>query len=255
MNRNTQSNCHVISISMLKPLHEILDLYFGFVVIKCKFLYFAKFWNATMLETRRYGCCFGEFVAWSTGYGSGSDSALWLKNGIGFRWYWAWFAWMANWMGWKLHGIGYQCMGCQAHGLQSARAHTKCAGPRKMRGPTQSARTRAKCAGCVMSAVDAKCADAREMRGPRFNCAGRTECAGRNCAERWVGRTAHAPPPHLPFHAHAMQPRFYSRGPRWALRVKNVLICAIFTLMKTKLYSLHTFLPRSPYTNTNQLWS
>ena len=43
-------------------------------------------------------------------------------------------------MVWKLHGKGYQCMGRQAHGLQSARAHAKCAGPRKVRGPTQSAR-------------------------------------------------------------------------------------------------------------------
>ena len=75
-NHITQSKCHAISISMLILLHEILDIYFGFVVIKCKFLYFAKFWNATRLETRRYGCCFGEFVARSTGYGGGSDSAL-----------------------------------------------------------------------------------------------------------------------------------------------------------------------------------
>ena len=65
-------------------LHEILDIYFGFVVINCKFLYFVKFWNATRLETRRYGCCFGKFVAWSTGYGGGSDSTLGLKNGIAF---------------------------------------------------------------------------------------------------------------------------------------------------------------------------
>ena len=95
-------------------------------------------------------------MAWSTGYGGGSDSALGLTNGIGFRWYWAWFAWIANWMGWKLHGKGYECMG---RGLQSARAHAKCVGPLKMRGPMQSAqaalwvrgtpsaRTRAKCVG------------------------------------------------------------------------------------------------------------
>ena len=43
-------------------------------------------------------------------------------------------------MGWKLHGKGYQCMGRQARRLQSARAHAKCAGPRKVRRPTHSAR-------------------------------------------------------------------------------------------------------------------
>ena len=90
------------------------------------------------------------------------------------------------------------------------------------RGPTQSVRARAKCTGCVMSAGDAKCADAHEMHGPRFNCAGRTEGEGRNCVERWVGRTADAPPPHLPFNAHAMQPRFHSRGLRWAAITRHV---------------------------------
>ena len=222
VNHITQRKCHAISISMLILLHEILDIYFGFVVIKRKFLHFAKFWNATRLETRWYGCCFGEFVAWSTGYGNGFDSALGLKNGIGFRWYWAWFAWIANWMGWQLHGKGYQCLGRQARGLQIAQSHAKCAGPRQVPGPMQSARAHAKCAGCIMSVGDGKCTDAREMRGPRFNCAGRTECTGRNCVERWVGRTAHAPPPHWPFNAHAMQPRFHSRGPRWAAIARHV---------------------------------
>ena len=82
-----------------------------------------------------------------------------------------------------------------------------------MHGPP-SVRAHAKCAVCVMSVRDVKCADAREMRGPRFNCADRTECAGRNCMERWVGRTAHAPPAHLPCNAHAMQPWFHSHGRR-----------------------------------------
>ena len=87
------------------------------------------------------------------------DSDLGLKNCIGFRLYWPWFAWIANWMGWKFHGTGHQCMGRQVRGLQNARAHSKCVGPRKMRGPTpsaraalwvrgtQSARTHAKCVG------------------------------------------------------------------------------------------------------------
>ena len=66
-------------------LHEILDIYLGIVVTKCKSLYFAKFWNATRLETRRYGCCFDKFVAWLTRYGSDSDSDLGLQNGIGIR--------------------------------------------------------------------------------------------------------------------------------------------------------------------------
>ena len=156
-------------------------------------------------------------------------------------------------MGWKLRGKAYECMGRQARGLQSVRLRrrimlkipwntqktppkhvlilnnlltmlrcAKCANPRKVRGPTQSVRAHAKCAGCVMGTGDAKCADVREMRGPRFNCAGRTECAGRNGVERWVGRTAYAPPPHLPFNAHAMQPRFHSSGPRWAAIAQHV---------------------------------
>ena len=121
----------------------------------------------------------------------------------------------------KLNGLKIACKRISMYGPPSARV-AKDAIPRKMRGPTQSARIHAKCAGCVMSAGDAKCADAREMRGPWFNCAGRTECAGRNCVERWVGRTAHAPPPHLPFNAHAMQTRLHSRGPQspGTLRVK-----------------------------------
>ena len=49
-------------------------------------------------------------------------------------------------MVWKLHGKGYQCMGRQAHGLQSARAHAKCAGC-VMSAGAPSARTRAKCVG------------------------------------------------------------------------------------------------------------
>ena len=113
----------------------------------------------------------------------------------------------------------------KARGLQRSRAHAKCAGPRIMRGTT---RTHAKCAGprkvrgLRYECGDAKCADARKMRGPQFNCAGRTECAGRNCVESWVGRTAHAPPPHLPFNAHAMQLRFHSRGPWWAAIARHV---------------------------------
>ena len=71
-----------------------------------------------------------------------------------------------------------KCTDCKMREpTQSARTHAKYAGPRKVRG------LRYECA-------DAKCADAREMHGPRFKCAGRTECMGRNCVERWVGRTA-----------------------------------------------------------------
>ena len=45
-----------------------------------------------------------------------------------------------NWMDWKLHGRWHQCMGRQVGGLQNARTHAKFAGPRKVRGHTQSAR-------------------------------------------------------------------------------------------------------------------
>ena len=203
---------------MLILLHEILDIYFGFVVIKCKFLHFAKFWNATRLETRRYGCCFGEFVAWSTGYGGGFDSVLGLKNGIGFIWYWAWFAWIANWMGWKLHAKRYQCMGHQVRGLQSARSHAKCADPRKVRGPTQSARAALWVRGRQVRGRARNAWTAVQLRGPHWVRGPqlRGEVSGPHC------RTAHAPPPHLTFNAHAMQPRFHSRGPRWAAIARHV---------------------------------
>ena len=140
----------------------------------------------------------------------------WVK-----KWYWLYIILGVICMDSKLNGLKIACKMISMYGPPGARV-AKYGIPRKMRGPKQSARTHAKCAGCVMSAGDAKCADAREMRGPRFNCAGRTECAGRNCVERWVGRTAHAPPPHLPFNAHAMQPRFHSRGPRWAAVARHV---------------------------------
>ena len=154
MNQITQSKCHAISISMLILLHEILETYFGFVVTKCKFLCFVKFWNATRLETRRYGCCFGEFVAWSTGYGGGSDSTLGLKNGIGFIWY------CVICMDSKLNGLKIAYKRISMDGPPSARV-AKYAIPRKMRGPTQSARTHAKCAG------------PHKVRGLRYECGGR----------------------------------------------------------------------------------
>ena len=201
VNNIRQSKCHAISIGMLILLHQILDIYFGFVAIKCKFLYFAKFWNATRLETRRYGCCFGEFVAWSTGYGNGSESPLGLKNGIGFRWYWAWFAWITNWMGWQLHGKGYQCVGCQARGLQSARAHTKCAGPSKVRRPTQSAQATLWVRGTASAWLRAKCVG----RGSIVRAA-----LSARAAIAWRGEWA-ALPTHLPCTCHSM-PTQCNRG-------------------------------------------
>ena len=84
-----------------------------------------------------------------------------VKNGFGFRQYWAWSAWIAYWMGSKLHGKGHQCMGRQARRLQSAPAHAKMRGPRKVRGPTQRARVHAKRAG------------PRKVRGLRCECGGR----------------------------------------------------------------------------------
>ena len=91
--------------------------------------------------------CFDKFVAWLIRYGGGPDSHLGLKNGIGFRYYWAWFAWIANWMGWKLHWKNdinawtAKCAGCKVHeptqsaqtalwvcGTPSAWTHAKCMG-------------------------------------------------------------------------------------------------------------------------------
>ena len=224
MNHITQRKCHAISISMLILLHEILDIYFGFVVIKCKFLYFVKFWNATRLETRRYGCCFGEFVVWSTGYGGSSDSTLWLK-----KWYWLYIILGVICMDSKLNGLKIACKRISMYGPPSARV-AKYAIPRKMRGPTQSLRTHARCAG------------PRKVRGLRYEYRGRqVRGTARNAwsavqlrGPHWVrgpqlrGEVsgphcpAHAPPPHLPFNAHAMQPRFHSRGPRWAAIARHV---------------------------------
>ena len=210
MNHITQSKCHVISISMLTLLHEILDMYFGFTVIKCKFLYFRKVLKCH--EVRKPSV---RLLLWRIcGMINRLRRRFWFRHWVK-KWYWLQIIFGVICLDSIFNGLKIAWKRISMHGPPSAGV-AKCASPRKMRGPTQSARAHAKRGGCVMSAGDAKCADARKMRGPRFNCAGRTECAGQNCVERWVGCTAHAPPPHLPLNAHTMQPRFHSRGPRWA---------------------------------------
>ena len=177
---------------MLILLHDILDICFGFVIIKCKFLsYFAKFWNATRLETCRYGCCFDTFVAWLTRSGGGSDSHIGLKMVL------------------ALHNIGRDLHGSQIKWVENCMEK-------------DMNKWAAKCAGCKLCEPTQSAGTALWMRGTpsartRAKCAGRTECV-----ERWVGRTVHTPPLHLPCNAHAMQPRFHSRGPRWAAIARHV---------------------------------
>ena len=117
-------------------------------------------------------------------------SDLGLKNCIGFRWYWPWFAWIANWMGWKFHGTGHQCMG------------------RQVRGPTQNARAHAKCVGCAMSArrqVRGRTQNAWaavQLRGPHWVCGPqlRGEVSGPHCP-----LTSPAPAMQWPRNATAVQ--------------------------------------------------
>ena len=114
------------------------------------------------------------------------------------------------------------CVGGKLAGSQIALAKLSAHGPafwscRTVREPHFA--WPAKCAG-IRGTPRAR--DASRVRGPRFNCAGRTECAGGNCAERWVGRTVHALPSHLPCNAHAMQSRIHTRGPRWAAIARHV---------------------------------
>ena len=180
---------------MIILLNEII-VYFGFIVSKCNFIYFAKFWNATRLETRRYGCCFDKFVAWFTRFWP------WVKTCIGFRWYWPWFAWIANWMGWKFNGTGHQCMGRQVRGLQNARAHSKCAGPRKMRGPTPSAWAALWVRGTPSARTHAKCVGRGSIAWAALSA---------RAAIAWRGEWA-ALPTHVPRTCHAMATQC-NRGP------------------------------------------
>ena len=107
----------------------------------------------------------------------------------------------------KIARKGYQYMGRQARGLQSARAHTKCAGPRKVRGPTQSARAHAKSAGCPMRA-------GTPSARTRAKCVGRGSIAPAALSARaaiaWRGEWA-ALPTHLPHTCHSM-PTQCNRG-------------------------------------------
>ena len=142
------------------PLHGILDIYFRFEVSKCKFLYFAKFWNATRLETRRHGCCFGEVVAWSTGYG------FWFRPWVK-KWYWLYIILGVICLDSKLNGLKIAWKRISMHGPPSARV-AKFTRPRKMRGPTHSARTHAdtrKVSGPAQSARASLWVRGRQVRG------------------------------------------------------------------------------------------
>ena len=77
---------------------------------------------------------------------------------------------------------GYQCMGRQARGLQSARAYAKCAGPRKMRGPTQNVRAQAKCAGPHKASGLRYAGGGRQVRGHARNAWAAVQLRGPN----WV---------------------------------------------------------------------
>ena len=133
-------------------------------------------WSRTQI---RY---FDKFVAWLARFWP------WVKTGIGFRWYWPWFAWFANWMGWKLHRP------------PSVRA-AKCTSPRKVRGPTQCERTHT------------KRAEPRKARG-LHECVGRGSIARAALSARaaiaWRGEWD-ALPPHLPRTWHEM-PTQCNRG-------------------------------------------
>ena len=106
-----------------------------------------------------------------------------------------------NWMDWKLHGRGYQCMGRQVRGLQNARTHAKCAGPRKVRGPTQSARAALWVRGKASARTRAKCMG-------RGSIARAAQSA--RAAIAWRGEWA-ALSTHLPHTCHAM-PTQCNRG-------------------------------------------
>ena len=111
----------------------------------------------------------------------------------------------------------------------------------------QSARAHAKRAGCIMSAGDAKCADARETRGPQL----RGEVSGSHCPP------PPPPPPHLPFNAHAMQPRFHSRGPRWAAIARHVKALVTALVLYFSHYCVDNFCIYSNINlqnGSNQLW-
>ena len=92
---------------------------------------------------------------------------------------------------------------------QDARAHAKCADPRQVRGPTQSARAALWVLGAPSVRMRAKCMDRGSIA--RAALSARAAIAWRG---GWAGRTVHRPPPHLPFNAHAMQPWFHPRGPQ-----------------------------------------
>ena len=149
------------------------------------FLHLAKFWDGTRSGTRWYGCCSDKNLTW-------------------------------------LIVLAVICVGGKLAGSQIALAKLSAHGPAFWSGRTVREPHFAWPAKCAEMRGTPRARDASRVRGPRFNCTGRTECAGGNCAERWVGRTVHALPAHLPCNAHAMQPRFHARGPRWAAIARHV---------------------------------
>ena len=138
----------------------------------------------------------------------------WVK-----KWYWLYIILGVISLDTKLNGLKIACKRISMYGLPSSRV-AKYAIPRKVRGSTQSARAHAKCAGCVMSVrTRAKCVGRGSIAWAALSA--RAAIAWRG---EWAALPTHPPPPppHLPFNAHAMQPRFHSRGPRWAAIARHV---------------------------------
>ena len=122
------------------------------------------------------------------------------------KWYWLYIILGVICLDSKLNGLKIACKTISMHGPPSARV-AKCAIPRKMRGPTQSARAHAKCAGCVMSAgapsarTLAKCVDRGSIARAALSA---------RAAIAWRGEWA-ALPTHLPRTWHSM-PTQCNRG-------------------------------------------
>ena len=185
-----------------------LFVYMGFVIHTQNLPWFphlAKLWDGARSGTRWYGCCSGKNVAW----------LIMLWSQFWFR------TWDVKWY-WPFIVLAVICTGCKLDGSQIALAKLSAHGPAFWAGRAVREPHFAWAAKCAGMRGTPRARDATRVRGPRFKCAGRTECAGGNCAERWVGRTVHAFPSHLPCNAHAMQPRFHARGPRCAAIARHV---------------------------------
>ena len=158
MNHITQSKCHAISISMLILLHEILDIYFGFVVIKVQISIFLKVFKCHEVRNPSVWLLLWQIC--------GMINRLWRRfwfHPWDKKWYWLYIILGVICMASKLNGLKIAYKRISMYGPPSARV-AKYAIPRKMRGPTQSAQTHAKCTG------------PRKERGLHYECGGRQVC-------------------------------------------------------------------------------